>query len=108
MLKIKVKCFPSWPFFNNKTPFQVLRTRCLAVYEPVCFFENLKVYKGFPGGTSGKNYLPMQEKQEMRVPSPGREDPLEEGVATRSSALAWRILWTEEPGGYEGTHPRLV
>ena len=50
----------------------------------------------------------MQEKQEMRVPSPGREDPLEEGVATRSSALAWRIQRTEEPGGYEGIHPRLV
>ena len=28
-----------------------------------------------------------------------REDPLEEGMATLSSILAWRILWTEEPGG---------
>ena len=34
----------------------------------------------------------------MRVPSLGREDPLEEGMATHSSILAWRIPWTEEPG----------
>ena len=34
----------------------------------------------------------------MEVPSLGREDPLEEGMATRSSILAWRIPWTEEPG----------
>ena len=35
----------------------------------------------------------------MRVQSLGWEDPLEEGMATRSSTLAWRIPWTEEPGG---------
>ena len=29
----------------------------------------------------------------------GQEDPLEKGVATQSSSLAWRIMWTEEPGG---------
>ena len=36
----------------------------------------------------------------MLVPSLGREDPLEERMATHSSILAWRIPWTEEPGGY--------
>ena len=36
--------------------------------------------------------------QETRVPSLGREDPLEEGMANHSSVLAWRIPWTEEPG----------
>ena len=35
------------------------------------------------------------------VRSLGGEDPLEEGVATHSSILAWRILWTEEPGGLQ-------
>ena len=39
--------------------------------------------------------------QEMRVPSLGPEDPLEEGMATHSSILAWRIPWTEEPGGLQ-------
>ena len=41
----------------------------------------------------------MQETQEMWFPSLGGEGPLEEGMATRSSLLAWRIPWTEEPGG---------
>ena len=36
--------------------------------------------------------------QETRVPSLGWEDPLEEGMATHSSILSWRIPWTEEPG----------
>ena len=36
--------------------------------------------------------------QEIRVRSLGGEDPLEEGMATHSSILAWRIPWTEEPG----------
>ena len=37
--------------------------------------------------------------QETRVQSLGREDSLEKRMATHSSILAWRILWTEEPGG---------
>ena len=36
--------------------------------------------------------------QETQVRSLGREDPLEEGMATYSNILAWRIPWTEEPG----------
>ena len=40
----------------------------------------------------------VQEPQETRVPSLGQENPLEEGVATHSSILAWRIPGTEEPG----------
>ena len=38
---------------------------------------------------------------ETQVRSLGREDPLEEGVATHSSILAWRIPWTEEPDGLQ-------
>ena len=34
----------------------------------------------------------------MQFPSLGWEDPLEEGMATQSSILAWKIPWTEEPG----------
>ena len=41
--------------------------------------------------------------QESRVPSLGGEDPLEEGMATHSSILAWRIPWTEEPRGLQST-----
>ena len=38
--------------------------------------------------------------QETRVQSLGQEDSLVKGMATHSSILAWRIPWTEEPGGY--------
>ena len=41
----------------------------------------------------------MQEPQEMQVGSLGQEDPLEEEMAAHSSILAWKIPWTEEPGG---------
>ena len=41
---------------------------------------------------------------ETRVPSQGQEDPLEKGMATHPSILAWRIPWTEDPGG-GGGHP---
>ena len=41
-------------------------------------------------------YLPAI--QETRVQSLGQDDPLEKGVASHSSILAWRIPWTEEPG----------
>ena len=40
---------------------------------------------------------------ETQVRSVGREDPLEEGMATQPSTPAWRTLWTEEPGGQQST-----
>ena len=45
----------------------------------------------------------MPEMQEPQVQSLGQGDPLEEGVAAHSSILAWRIPWTEEPGGLQST-----
>ena len=42
--------------------------------------------------------LPMQEMPEVQIRSRGREDALEEEMATHSSILAWEITWTEEPG----------
>ena len=48
------------------------------------------------GGSAVKNQPAMHE---MQAKSLGQEDPLEEGVATHSTILAWRIPWTEEPGG---------
>ena len=47
----------------------------------------------------------LSAKQETWVPSLGWEDPLEEGMATHSSTLAWRIPWTEEPGGSQCMGP---
>ena len=42
--------------------------------------------------------LPVQETQKMGIQPLGQEDLLEEGMATHSRILAWRIPWTEEPG----------
>ena len=46
--------------------------------------------------------------QETHVQSLGHADPLEKGMATHSSNLAWRILWTEEPGGLQSTGSQRV
>ena len=46
-----------------------------------------------------KNPLANARDLRTRVRFLGQEDPLEEGMATHSSILAWRIPWTEEPGG---------
>ena len=45
-----------------------------------------------------KNLSAMWKNQ---VQSPGQEDPLEKGMPAHSSILAWRIPWTEEPGGIQ-------
>ena len=42
----------------------------------------------------------LHAMQETGVPSLNQEDPLEEGMATHSSILAWKVPWTGEPRGY--------
>ena len=51
---------------------------------------------GFLGGSVGEKSACMQETPVLSL---GQEDPLEEGMTTHSRILAWRIPWTEEPGG---------
>ena len=48
------------------------------------------------------------KRQETWVRSLSQEDPLEEGMATHSSILAWRIPWTEEPGGLQSAGSQRV
>ena len=60
---------------------------------------------GFPGGSAGKNLPAVQEPW---VRSLGQEDPLEKGMATHSSILAWRIPRTEEPGGLQSMWSQRV
>ena len=50
---------------------------------------------GFPGGSDGKESACNAGDQSL---IPGKEDPLEKGMTTHSSILAWRIPWTEESG----------
>ena len=71
---------------------------CLGKLELTCF----------PGGTSGKEPTCQCRRHETWVRSLGQEDPLEKEMATHSSILAWRILWTEEPGRSQSMGSRRV
>ena len=56
-----------------------------------------------PSGASGTEpACQCRRRERLQVQSLGGEDPLEEGTATHSSILAWRIPWTEQPGGPRG------
>ena len=61
--------------------------------------------RGIPGGTTVKNPLPMQVSW---VQSLGWEDPPEKETATHSSTFAWKIPWTEEPGGLQSIQLQRV
>ena len=74
----------------------------ISVLFSVCllsFSVHLLSFSGLPWWLSGKRLC--LSRQEMWVQSLGQEDPSEEGMATHSSILAWRIPWTEEPGGLQ-------
>ena len=60
---------------------------------------------GFPGIFSGKESACNAGDTSQPL---GWEDPLEEGMATHSSTLAWRIPWTEKPGGLQSTGSQIV
>ena len=65
-------------------------------------FISTIVSGGLTCGLTVKNLPAMQKLQETSFRSLGWADPLEEGMATQSSILAWEISWTEEPGGQIG------
>ena len=59
------------------------------------------VFLGFPGGSDS-------EESACNTGDLGWKEPLEEGMATHSRILAWRIPWTEEPGGLQSTGSQSV
>ena len=82
---------------------------CVFIYLHTYTYIYINVHKNFANIGNGfytvgaslvtqtlKNLPAMQETQ---VRSLGQEDPLQKGMATHFSVLAWRIPWTEEPGG---------
>ena len=71
------------------------------------YFNYIYMYKlrSFPSGSEVKNPPPMKETQ---IQSLGQEAPLEEGMATHSSILAWRIPWIEEPGRLQSLESQRV
>ena len=60
-----------------------------------------------PRGANGKEPA-YQQRRQMQVRSLGMQDPLEESMATHSTILAWRIPWTENPGGLQSMGLRRV
>ena len=74
----------------------------LSLYTKLPYFIMYTLYYTLvlPGGASGKE-LTCQRKRHKRCGFDSWEDPLEEEMSTRSSILAWRIPWTEEPGGLQ-------
>ena len=63
-------------------------------------------YYDFAGGSDGKSVC--LQCRRPRVQSPGWEDPLEKEMTTHFSTLAWRIPWTEEPGGLQSMGSQRV
>ena len=66
-----------------------------------------RVVMGFPDGSHGKESA-CNAGDLGSIPTRGREDPLENGMATHSSILAWEIPWTEELGGLQSTGSQRV
>jgi len=72
----------------------------LCQYHIVLITTALYYAGAFPGGSVVKN---LPAAQGMQVRFLGQEDPLKKEMAAHSSILAWRIPWTEEPGGLPST-----
>ena len=72
------------------------------MYSMVLFFPNIRAF------LVAQMVKILPEMQETQVQSLGQEDPLEKGMATHSSILAWRIPWTDEPGGLQSMGSQRV
>ena len=71
-------------------------------------FNIIIMMKGFPGGASSKEPTCQCRRHETRVQPLCWEDPLQEEMATHSSIHAWRIPWTEKPGGLQSRASQRV
>ena len=74
---------------------------CVRLSGFASYLDAASVQEGSHHGSVVKNPPAVQEAQEMWVHSLGWKGPLEEEMATHSITLAWRIPWTEEPGGLQ-------
>ena len=101
-----VLCFPFFLFLiqqNKKLCFKIRALekhstgiKCEVYYEVYLMFSCLS-----RASLVAQRLKHLPAMRETWVRSPGREDPLEKEMATHSSILAWRIPWTEEPGGLQ-------
>ena len=100
----KKKCH-AWGSPRNHVPLALCQ---LKPHPPTLAKWNQLFYakRGLLRWLNGKE--PVQEMQGTQVQSLGREDPLEEEMTTHSSVLAWRIPWTEKPGGLQSIGSQRV
>ena len=76
---------------------------------PYCYSDNFfKGLQKFWASLVAKMVKNPPAMQETQTRSLGWEDPLEKGMATHSSTLAWEIPWIEEPGGLQSMGPQRV
>ena len=82
-----------------------------AIYSDDCLLRrvgNISTFLGLWSSLVAQRLKHLPAMQETWVRSLGREVPLEKEMATHSSNLAWRIPWTEEPGGLQSTGSQRV
>ena len=94
----KAKSISTRPKFKEKSVLGRIRQQRTAYVIPKMKLLLKSIVRN---GSAVKNLPAIQDLQETQVGSLGQEDPLEKGMATHSSILAWRIPWTEEPGGLQ-------
>ena len=88
---------------------KLLLISCLRFGKAETVFHTDYWVLGFPGDAGGKEPACQCRRHERHGFDPWVwEDPLEEGMATHSSILAWRSPWTEEPGGLQSTGSQRV
>ena len=83
---------------------------CYSIYfsQQLCELDVSICILGFPGTLVAQRVKHLPAMQETWVRSLSQEDPLVKEMATHSSILAWRIPWTEEPGGLQSTGSQRV
>ena len=90
-------------FIGKETEAQTLNDFLkVTVRQGQVWKSNLGTFK-LPPRASQMVLVVKNQPARTQVPSLSQEDPLEEGMATHFSVLAWRIPWTEEPGGCIGS-----
>ena len=103
-------CLFSFEFFSHLGYYREQSSLCYTVGSCCLSVLDLAMCmcEGFPSGSVVKNLCASEEIQETWVWSLGREDPLEEEMATHSSIHAWKMPWTEEPGGLQSMGSQRV
>ena len=106
---------PGWQMTAHLS-FSILNTACKRLWFGCAVLPVMRTHLcsracstgGFPGSTVLKNLPAVQKTQETWVQSLGREDTLENEMAIHSRILAWKIPWTEEPGGLQSMGSQRV